>query len=440
MPTGRPRRDRRRRPRTNGTPRSPAARGRKVDAGPVAAQADSPGRARRRAVAGQRGRGAQLLALLLEHPHRRSAIRWGHHRGRSVDPIRGSSSAVVSVDLRRLNEMHWLDKVSGEAELGAGLTGPDAERLLGERASPSGTFRKASASPPSAATRSPAHRGRTPPDTAASTRWSAACIWSRRSAYSTWVGPRVSGGTRPATARSRIRGHLRNCHPRPDSRAPDPGKRPLRGVVVPRFHHRGGRPARRHPDRHRPDRPETVRRNGNRRQPRQARKALVNNRSPAAAWPSPCSRAPRPHRAGMPKPAPCSKRTAERRSVRRRPRRGSTADSTPYLRDSLLASGALCRDARDGDHMVEPRDSEGRGHHRPHDVAGRKRHRLVLCHISHVTRPARRCTSPSSRDSAATPWSSGARPKSLPAGRSARTTAPSAITTPSAPTTALDDG
>jgi alkyldihydroxyacetonephosphate synthase len=50
-----------------------------------------------------------------------------------LDPIRGDFKAVVSLDLRRLNELHALDEISGEAELGAGLTGPDAERLLGER-------------------------------------------------------------------------------------------------------------------------------------------------------------------------------------------------------------------------------------------------------------------------------------------------------------------
>jgi alkyldihydroxyacetonephosphate synthase len=47
-----------------------------------------------------------------------------------LDPIRGDFKAVVSLDLRRLNELHSLDEVSGEAELGAGLTGPEAEKLL----------------------------------------------------------------------------------------------------------------------------------------------------------------------------------------------------------------------------------------------------------------------------------------------------------------------
>lgn len=50
-----------------------------------------------------------------------------------VDPLRGDFKAVISLDLRRLDELHSLDDVSWEAELGAGLTGPEAERLLGER-------------------------------------------------------------------------------------------------------------------------------------------------------------------------------------------------------------------------------------------------------------------------------------------------------------------
>jgi alkyldihydroxyacetonephosphate synthase len=57
-----------------------------------------------------------------------------------LDPIRGDFAAVVSLDLRRLNDLHALDEVSGEAELGAGLTGPDAERLLGERGYSLGHF------------------------------------------------------------------------------------------------------------------------------------------------------------------------------------------------------------------------------------------------------------------------------------------------------------
>jgi alkyldihydroxyacetonephosphate synthase len=57
-----------------------------------------------------------------------------------LDPIRGDFKAVISLDLRRLNQLHSLDEVSGEADLGAGLTGPDAERLLGERGFSLGHF------------------------------------------------------------------------------------------------------------------------------------------------------------------------------------------------------------------------------------------------------------------------------------------------------------
>jgi alkyldihydroxyacetonephosphate synthase len=57
-----------------------------------------------------------------------------------LDPIRGDFTAVISLDLRRLNQLHSLDEVSGEAELDAGLTGPDAEGLLGERGFSLGHF------------------------------------------------------------------------------------------------------------------------------------------------------------------------------------------------------------------------------------------------------------------------------------------------------------
>ena len=57
-----------------------------------------------------------------------------------LDPIRGEFKAVVSLDLRRLNQLHALDEISGEADLGAGLTGPEAERLLGERGFSLGHF------------------------------------------------------------------------------------------------------------------------------------------------------------------------------------------------------------------------------------------------------------------------------------------------------------
>ncbi len=84
------------------------------------------------------------VAAILEHcsAQRIAVVPFGG--GTSVvgglDPIRGDFAAVVSLDLRRLDALHWLDEVSGEAELGAGVTGPDAERLLGERGFSVGHF------------------------------------------------------------------------------------------------------------------------------------------------------------------------------------------------------------------------------------------------------------------------------------------------------------
>ncbi len=72
---------------------------------------------------------------ILRHCARRSIAVVPFGGGTSVvgglDPLRGDFSAVVSLDLRRLDQLHAIDDVSGEADLGAGLTGPAAEKLLG---------------------------------------------------------------------------------------------------------------------------------------------------------------------------------------------------------------------------------------------------------------------------------------------------------------------
>jgi alkyldihydroxyacetonephosphate synthase len=47
-----------------------------------------------------------------------------------LDPIRGAFNAVVSLDLRRFDQLLGLDEMSGDAEFGAGVTGPQAEELL----------------------------------------------------------------------------------------------------------------------------------------------------------------------------------------------------------------------------------------------------------------------------------------------------------------------
>lgn len=57
-----------------------------------------------------------------------------------LDPERGRNSAVVSVDLRRFDTLDSLDDETGEAVLGAGVTGPHAEELLRARGFSLGHF------------------------------------------------------------------------------------------------------------------------------------------------------------------------------------------------------------------------------------------------------------------------------------------------------------
>lgn len=76
---------------------------------------------------------AEVLALCAER--RIAVVPFGG--GTSVvgglDPVRGEFAAVISLDLRRFDRLESLDEVSGEATLGAGLPGPRAEELLAER-------------------------------------------------------------------------------------------------------------------------------------------------------------------------------------------------------------------------------------------------------------------------------------------------------------------
>ncbi|NMN94565.1 FAD-binding oxidoreductase [Nocardiaceae bacterium YC2-7] len=57
-----------------------------------------------------------------------------------VDPVRGAFDAVIALDLKRLDRLSAVDVVSGTATLGAGLTGPQAEKLLGEQGLSLGHF------------------------------------------------------------------------------------------------------------------------------------------------------------------------------------------------------------------------------------------------------------------------------------------------------------
>lgn len=50
-----------------------------------------------------------------------------------LDPVRGRFDAVIALDLRRFDRLEDLNEIDAVATLGAGLTGPQAEALLAER-------------------------------------------------------------------------------------------------------------------------------------------------------------------------------------------------------------------------------------------------------------------------------------------------------------------
>lgn len=83
---------------------------------------------------------AELLRFCVEHGIAVVPFGGGTSVVGGLDPVRGDFRAVVALDLRRLDALHRLDEVAWEAELGAGLTGPEAERLLGERGFSLGHF------------------------------------------------------------------------------------------------------------------------------------------------------------------------------------------------------------------------------------------------------------------------------------------------------------
>ncbi len=88
--------------------------------------------------------GEEAVAAVLRYcsDHRIAVVPFGG--GTSVvgglSPHRAEFSAVVSLDLRRFDQLISLDEVSGQAVLGAGVTGPDAERLLGAQGFSLGHF------------------------------------------------------------------------------------------------------------------------------------------------------------------------------------------------------------------------------------------------------------------------------------------------------------
>jgi alkyldihydroxyacetonephosphate synthase len=142
------------------------------------------------------------------------------------------------------------------------------------------------------------------------------------------------------------------------------------------------------------------------------------------------------HTGGMPRRSRCSLRTAARRWVRAPARSlGARPLRRPLLRDGLLAAGALCET------LETATQWSGIGALKAavtaaltDTLADSGTAALVLCHIHMCTRPAHRCTSPSSPRSVSSPVD---RPRRQGNGVDAimRTGGISPITTPSAPIT-----
>jgi alkyldihydroxyacetonephosphate synthase len=88
--------------------------------------------------------GEEAVARILRYcsEHRIAVIPFGGGTNvvGGLDPNRAEFNAVVSLDLRRFDRLISLDEVSGQAVFGAGVTGPDAERLLGAQGFSLGHF------------------------------------------------------------------------------------------------------------------------------------------------------------------------------------------------------------------------------------------------------------------------------------------------------------
>ncbi len=185
-----------------------------------------------------------------------------------LDPIRGDFAAAVSLDLRRFDQLLDFDEVSGEAEFGAGVTGPRAEELLGAQGFSLGHFPQSfefASIGGFAATRSSGQ------DSAGYGRFddmirglrviTPAGVLDLGRAPQSAAGPDLrqlvigSEGVFGVITRVRVRG------------PPGAAGHPLRSVVVPRLRHRRRGIARCHPDRHRADRDPAFRRGRDRGQP-----------------------------------------------------------------------------------------------------------------------------------------------------------------------------
>ena len=269
---------------------------------------------------------ARILAYCSEHAIAVVPFGGGTSVVGGLDPIRGRFGAVVTLDLRRLDALHWLDEVSGEAELGAVSPGRTPNDCSANGASRWGTSRRASGSPPSAASPPPARRAelrrlravqRHDPRLHVVTPAGVLDLGRApnpppgRTCANSSPAPRACSGSSPGAVA---------VHPKPQAvryeawSFPDfaTGADALRAVTQTGTARPccSGCPTRPRPG-------------STWRPPR----ASANSRSPAAAWPSRCSRAAPNTPSRHAETRRCWRPTAARRWVRARRRPGSTAGS-----------------------------------------------------------------------------------------------------------------
>lgn len=158
-----------------------------------------------------------------------------------VAALRGDKTAVVVLDLMRLDELVSVDPVSRIAVLQAGVRGPEAERLLAAHGYTLGhvpqSFERATIGG-FAATRSAGQAssgyGRFE-DMVAGVR-----LATPKGEWRLGVAPAVRGRTGPAAARGRQRGHARRDHRGRAAGPPVAGAAALRGLDRRRLGGRGG--------------------------------------------------------------------------------------------------------------------------------------------------------------------------------------------------------
>ena len=364
-----------------------------------------------------------------------SSLRRRHERGRWPRPRRGGFAAVVSLDLRRLERSSTSTRV-GEATLGAGLTGPAAEALLAARGFELGhypqSFRFATIGG-FAATRSSGQNsagyGRfddmvrglrvvTPTGTLDLGRAPASA-----------AGPDLrqlflgSEGTLGVITAVRVAVH------------PLPERERVRGVALPRLRHRLRRPPRGEQQRRRRHRAAALRR-GRDRLNLASPSRSAEPRSPAAGWPD----VRRNGRRGGARRGrdPGGVVGGRRHSLGAEPAQAWEHGrfDAPYLRDGLLANGALCETletATSWSKLPELKAAVTEALQGALTATGTPS--LVLCHVSHGYDTGASLYFTVSPVSAATRSSSGPGPSARPPTPSSAWARRSRITMPSAWTT-----